>query len=300
MRQADVVHVPLPGDIAFLGMLTALAFRKRVLARYGGSWEPTSETTFMNRVTRECMRQCARSPRNVMLATGTGLEPPSPGIEWIFSTAISEREVETVRPDLSRLPGHPMRLAYVGRLSPEKGVKHLICALQMLRSEVPLAGEMPHLTVIGGGPEDHALRRLVEDLGCTAYVRFIGQLTRGELVQELQRADLCVLPSLTESFCKARLDAMVCGVPVITTEVGFGRDIVGSDGERGWVVPAGDAAALAHLLGRVLATPLDWPGLRARCRTYATRHTLERWTRDIGARCAKQWGLRFVGGRLVA
>ncbi|SRR5213593_2602704 len=298
IRHADVVHVPLPGDLPFLGMLAAVTLRKRLLARYGGSWLPTSETTFMNRVTRECMRRWA-SERNLMLATGTGSEPPGPGIEWLFATAISERELDVVRPDLSRPPGRPLRLAYVGRLSPEKGVAHLLGAVNLLRSDTP-PEEMPQLTVIGGGPEEDRLRHLVTRSGCAPYVRFVGQLTRGDVVRELLRTDVCVLPSLSESFCKARLDAMVCGVPVITTGVGFGREIVGVDGERGWVVPVGDAAVLAAAVRRVQTGSVDWAALRARCRTYAERHTLELWAQEIGERCARRWRWRLVDGRLVA
>ena len=55
-RKADVVHVPLPGDIPFLAMLVALVLRKQLIARYGGSWYANSETTFMNRLTKTVMK----------------------------------------------------------------------------------------------------------------------------------------------------------------------------------------------------------------------------------------------------
>src|SRR2546430_16217231 len=106
------------------------------------------------------------------------------------------------------------------------------------------------------------------------------------------------LPSLSEGFCKARLDAMLCGVPVITTDVGFGREIVGADGERGWVVPPGDVGALVAALRRVVTTRLDWPSLRLRCRTYVEGQTLEAWGRRIAEICARQWKLSIVDGKL--
>src|SRR5437016_7528754 len=52
LRDADVVHTPVPGDIPFLGMIVAGSMRKRVFAMYNGSWTADSETTWMNRVTR--------------------------------------------------------------------------------------------------------------------------------------------------------------------------------------------------------------------------------------------------------
>src|SRR2546430_12640880 len=106
------------------------------------------------------------------------------------------------------------------------------------------------------------------------------------------------LPSLSEGFCKARLDAMVCGVPVIATDVGFGREIVGSDGERGWVVPPGDVPTLVAALRRVVTEPLDWPGLRLRCRKYAEGQTLQAWACRIARLCAQQWNMSIVKGKL--
>jgi len=192
-----------------------------------------------------------------------------------------------------------LQLAYVGRLSPEKGVEHLISALSSLRHE-HLGNRLPQLTVIGDGPLRRDLTALARSLGCEANVRFVGQLGRDDLFQRLLDIDVCVLPSLTESFCKARLDAMLCGVPVVTTEVGFGRDIVGLNGERGWLVPPGDASKLAAAIKHVVVGPVEWGAMRARCRAYAESHTLEEWTRQIGERCARQWRMAVVDGRLVS
>src|SRR5689334_7005392 len=101
VRDADAVHVPLPGDLPFLGMLVAQWFRKPLLARYGSSWTINSETTVMNRVTKRWMRLAAGG-RNVMLATGEAETPPAPGIHWIFASAIRARELEDLRPSLDR------------------------------------------------------------------------------------------------------------------------------------------------------------------------------------------------------
>jgi glycosyltransferase involved in cell wall biosynthesis len=126
--------------------------------------------------------------------------------------------------------------------------------------------------------------------GCADVVEFRGQLSRTALLAELCRSDVCVLPSLTESFCKARLDAMLCGVPVVTTEVGFGREIVGADGERGWIIPAGDDQALTGVLGRLADGEGDWPEIRRRARTYAEHFTIETWTEQHAEACARRWG----------
>jgi glycosyltransferase involved in cell wall biosynthesis len=299
VEDADVVHTPVPGDIAFLGMIVASALRKRLFALYNGSWVNDSETTWMNKVTRGCMRVLAGG-RNVMLAVGPedSLTVPAKGMRWIFVTTIAQDEVGSVRPTLERAPSVPLQLTYLGRLSPEKGLPYLLEAMSVLRADAGLNGLMPHLTLIGDGSQRADLVAAVERLHCEDVVHLTGQLNREEVIRHLLLTDVCVLPSLTEGFPKARLDAMLCGVPVITTTVGFGREMIGLDGERGWVVPPGDVAALVAALRRVVLERLDWGDLRRRCRSYAERQTLEAWARRTAEICAQQWDLSFAGGKL--
>ena len=248
MASADVVHTPIPGDIPFLGLILALVRRKRLIARYGSSWFSTGETTLMNRVTRGVMRRMAGG-RNVMLATGAEEDGvPAPGMHWLFATAIASAEVDQVQPDLGREPSAPLRLIYPGRLSSEKGVEDLVEAMGVLKRERPSCDIT--LTIAGEGPRHDWMKSRLRELGCQDAVYFAGLLDRKGLMSELMRSDVCVLPSLTESFCKARLDAMLCGVPVLTTDVGFGRTLVG-DGERGWIVPIGDPGAIAGAVSRI-------------------------------------------------
>ncbi len=297
IRSADVVHVPLPGDIPLVAMLMAVLARKRVIARYGGSWIRTEQTTAMNSITRGLMRAFAGG-RNVMLATGEGDTPPAPNIHWLFATAISEAELRSnPSSDLRRPVGNPFRLIYAGRLSREKGMESLVEGLGLL-ARGPVAGRGFELVVVGDGPMRAWMEARVRELGCEAMVEFVGQLDRSRLLERMVRADLCVLPSLSESFCKARLDAMLCGVPVLTTEVGFGRMLIGQDGERGWIVPSGDGAAVAAALAGILKSPSEWPAIRQRCRSFVEGYTLERWTQSVGEIAAEQWGGAVVGGRL--
>jgi glycosyltransferase involved in cell wall biosynthesis len=296
--KADVVHVPPPGDIPLLGMLVGLALRKRLLVRYCGSWFSTPETTVMNRVTRGLMRLFAGG-RNVMLATGLLETPPAPGMHWIFTTAFTAQEVAAIRPELDRSQQEPLRLVYAGRLSHVKGVLVLLEALGALKESNPALLGRFELTLAGDGEERASLESVATVRGLTNTVRFLGQLDRSAVMQVLCKADVCVLPSLSESFCKARIEAMLCGTPVVTTEVGFGRELIGPDGERGWLARSGDAKDLARALARLLEEKRDWPALRRRCRAFAERFTLDAWTNEIGRLCASQWGVSVRNGKLA-
>ena len=291
---ADVVHTPVPGDVAFLGMVVALARRKRFIGLYNGSWLPNSETTMMNRVTRTCMRAFAGG-RNVMLAVGDGEAPPARGIEWVFATALSDEEVAGIRVDLERGLSSPPRLIYAGRLSVEKGVPNLIRALAILRAEG--FQPMPHTTLVGDGPQRGEIEALIRELGVEQHVTLTGQLERPALSTMLSQADLCVHPSFTEGYCKAWLDAMAHGLPVLTTEVGAARAVVGADNSRGWLVPPGDATAFASALREVLVGPVAWRPLRQHCREFAAARTLEKWAAAIGQTCASQWGTALDSAR---
>lgn len=295
VRRADVVHVPVPGDISFLALCIALMTGRRLLARYEGSWFPNRQTTLMNRVTRAILRRIAGGKR-VVIATGAGTSQPAPRIEWLFSTALTRSELDQIQPILDRGLADPPRLIYAGRLSPEKGIPFLIRAIARLRDTnfAPL----PRVTLVGDGVQREELESLVSQVGCENLIRFAGQLDRARLSAEFERADVCVQPSLSEGFSKAWLDAMAHGLPVISSSVGAAPAVIGGQGERGWLIKPGDEMELTAVLKEVLGGAVNWLDLRQRCRSYAEEHTLERWTEKIGHACARSWNLKFANGKL--
>lgn len=293
--KADVVHTPVPGDMPLLGMLVAIAIRKRLLVRYGGSWASTNTTTMMNRITRGIMCRFAGG-RNVMLATGHESESPGRNVKWIFSTAISNHELSQITPSLRDELPSPARLVYIGRLSSEKGVAVLIRAISRLRSTN--IQSMPVVTIIGDGPQRGELKALIHELGCDSFFRFVGQLDRSRLSTELLSADLCVQPSLTEGFSKAWLDAMAFGLPVLASDVGAARSVIGQNQERGWLTSPGDDAMLASRLSEILAIANGWREMRIRCRQFVEQRTLESWQARLGELCAQQWKMKLIDGKL--
>ncbi len=132
---------------------------------------------------------------------------------------------------------------YCGRLVPEKNVDGLLAAWRSVRRHHPEA----RLLVVGGGPDEQALRRAAGE-----GVAFLGERT--DVVPVLRAADLFVLPSRTEGLSNALLEAMACGLPVVATRVGANEEVV-RDGETGRLAPMGDDAALASTLDALLADP---------------------------------------------
>jgi D-inositol-3-phosphate glycosyltransferase len=150
---------------------------------------------------------------------------------------------------------------FVGRIEQIKGIDVLLRAFGLLFFRRPDLRRDVCLLVVGGAldPQDdasesdkiHELRRLVHEHRMEANVNFVGSLDQETLALYYAAADLCAVPSLTESFGLVALEAMACGTPVVGTRVGGLQTII-EDGESGLLVPAGDYQALAEAIANVL------------------------------------------------
>jgi D-inositol-3-phosphate glycosyltransferase len=149
--------------------------------------------------------------------------------------------------------GNEPLLLYVGRIAPIKGLETLLDALARVRRG-SLTGA--RLLIVGGEADEPAdgheadIRRRVDALGLRDVVRFVGAQRQEVLRDYYVAADVAVLPSYYESFGMVALEAMACGTPVIASRVG-GLATTVRDGVTGFLVPDGDAAALAEQLGAV-------------------------------------------------
>jgi D-inositol-3-phosphate glycosyltransferase len=150
---------------------------------------------------------------------------------------------------------------FVGRIEQIKGIDVLLRALGRLFSRHPDLRSDVCLLVVGGAldPGDDApetekileLRRLVHEHRMEANVNFVGSLDQEKLALYYAAADVCAVPSLTESFGLVALEAMACGTPVVGTRVGGLQTLI-EDGESGLLVPPGDDEALAEAIAQVL------------------------------------------------
>jgi glycosyltransferase involved in cell wall biosynthesis len=143
--------------------------------------------------------------------------------------------------------GHPLHLAYLGRLIQSKGLLEIVEATRILHGR----GIAVRVTIAGSGPLETRLRELVARARLTQHVTFAGALS-GDAKDTLWReADLFVLPTYhKEGLPYALLEAMAAGaVPVVTSEGGI-PDVL-EDGVHGLMVPAQDPAALAAAIARL-------------------------------------------------
>jgi rhamnosyl/mannosyltransferase len=140
-------------------------------------------------------------------------------------------------------------ILFVGRLVYYKGVEILLDAMTQCPGM---------LLIVGDGPLQGQLQAGVARRGLSGRVDFLGRVTDGDLTDYYRAADLFVLPSThkTEAFGLTQVEAMACGVPVISTDLPTGVPWVNQHGVTGLVVPPGDSAALAAGISRLAADPV--------------------------------------------
>lgn len=169
--------------------------------------------------------------------------------------------------------GRVPQLLFVGRLSPEKGLDVLLRALALLPDRLPF-----HLTVAGDGPLRHELEELASHLGLNGRVAWRGFCQQP--ADLLGVSDVCVVPSRTESFGLAVVEAMAAGVACVASCTGGIREMI-INGLDGLLVAPDDPHALAERLEDVLTDGQLRTALgRAARDTALTRYSQQRMIRE--------------------
>jgi D-inositol-3-phosphate glycosyltransferase len=187
------------------------------------------------------------------------------------------------------LDGSPM-LLFVGRIQPLKGLDVAIGALSELRRRDA------RLVVVGGpsGPDGdtEAAKAMVlaDELGVADRIRWIDPQPHHLLASYYRAADVCIVPSRSESFGLVALEAAACGIPVVAASVGGLRTLV-QDGETGYLIEDRRPEVFAHAVDALLDDPAraqrmgDAAGSRARGYTWSTTAArLRRLYADLTAR----------------
>ncbi len=155
------------------------------------------------------------------------------------------------------LPAKGPLLLFVGRIQPLKGAAVAVATLATVLQDDPDA----HLVVVGGpsGPRgDEEVARidaLVDGLGLRDRVLFVPPRPHELLSTFYRAADVCLVPSRSESFGLVALEAAACGTPVVASDVGGLRSLV-DHGRTGYLVEEPDPEAYAGWVRQILAEPL--------------------------------------------
>jgi glycosyltransferase involved in cell wall biosynthesis len=187
-------------------------------------------------------------------------------------------------PHIRRVPGRLMTTASAD--VPLKGLTYLIEALAKIRTERDDA----HLVVIGQPRHKSAVPAQIARLGLQGAIEFVSGVSDERIVELYAEAEIAVVPSLYEGFSLPAIEAMACGVPLVTTTGGALPEVVGTSGDGAMTVEPGDPGALAQMIIEVL----NDDGLRARLGERGRRRVLDRFTwRKTAEGTAEQYYLEL-------
>ena len=246
-ERIDVVHAHMPRASVPGSILARLARVPVVVSHEHGSWlDGKRMRPFLDRnvVARLSTRMLAvsewdrqqliaheRIPPAQILVMPNGIAPPPAG---------GPAELA----DLDVPPGTTV-IGAVGRLFEVKGYDYLIRAVALLKAR----GRSLRCVVLGEGPEEQRLKRLIADLGVEEEVRLIGH--RQDVAEIVRALDVAVLPSRAEGSPLVVLEYMALGAPIVATTVGGVPELI-EDGVHGLLVAPRDPGALAQAIDRLL------------------------------------------------
>ena len=127
-------------------------------------------------------------------------------------------------------PNDYLKLITVGRLAPWKNIDIIIEAL----SDYKKANQNFIFYIVGSGPEEIKLKKLVNDLDLENFVTFTGQLQKDDLNYYLQKSDIYIQASSYEGLPHVILEAMSHNLSIISTPIGGTNEVI-QDGKNGWV-----------------------------------------------------------------
>ena len=189
----------------------------------------------------------------------------------MFASIVTDAEVEQTCNSTQHVRASgPWRIVWAGRMASEKGLPEIIEAVRLLLER----DRDVTLVLVGDGP---ARAQLESAAAClpperVEWLGYVGE--RATYLGLLRRADLFIYPSRADAVPKVLIEALAAGVPVVAADVGAVAEVLGH-GDRGRLVPAADAAAMADAADQLLSDPHARQALRDRGLAWAAEHTAE-------------------------
>lgn len=181
-----------------------------------------------------------------------------------------EQEIHASLHESVHLPADAKVIAAMGRLDPQKGFDLLMDAFSKLSLQHPAW----HLVIFGEGSARPVLEAHIGRLGLGTRVHLPGLVRTAR--RYLAEADLFVLPSRFEGFPNVLLEAMACGLPVVSFDCPSGPGEIIRDGHDGLLVKAGDVGALAAAMSALMESPERREEMGRNARQVLERFSMDR------------------------
>ncbi|MEM9253839.1 MAG: glycosyltransferase family 4 protein [Pseudomonadota bacterium] len=176
-------------------------------------------------------------------------------------------DLDTFQPGLRSEAGDPCTVVITRNLEAIYGIDAAIRAIHLVRQRYPQV----RLKIAGSGPQLGQLELMVQELGLDETVEFVGRLDRKGIVDLYRHADVMLNPTRVDNMPNSVLEALACGLPVVSTHVG-GVPYIVEDGETALLVPPDDEDAMADALLKVLRDDELYSALRTRGQALVERY----------------------------
>lgn len=190
---------------------------------------------------------CVSAPLKQQLAELLG--PSSPGIHLIWMGVDTQHFLPSER--TPRRSSDPLRLMTVARLHENKGHRFALRAIRRHKDR----GMNAVYTIVGDGPARQAIEEEIDSLDLSDSVQLVGTRSENEIQQLLHKSDALLLTSVgSEGAPVAIMEAMACGVPVVSSAIGGTTDMI-EHGQDGFLVEQGDVEGIAQCLKELTDSP---------------------------------------------
>jgi glycosyltransferase involved in cell wall biosynthesis len=189
-----------------------------------------------------------------------------PSVMHVVPVGVDPEQFRPI-PGVARIPGRLVTTASADVTM--KGLRYLLEALAKLRTEREVS-----LVVIGRPKEGGRSAETIKRLGLTDIVSFVSGVSDQRIYELYSESELAIVPSLYEGFSLPAIEAMACGVPLVSTTGGALPEVVGHDNETAFLVTPGDSEALAARI----RTALDDPDLRAKVGAQGRQRVIDNWS----------------------
>jgi glycosyltransferase involved in cell wall biosynthesis len=251
-RKVRLAHIHAASGVSFwrksLFAWSVLLFgRPLLLHMHGGEFESFYQNCpwLAKRLISALMRR-ARGVGVLSQSWVERLRPICPEARWlVLPNPVAVRPL----PSASREQDPFLRVLFLGRLEPAKGVFELIRAFAQARSQVPRL----RLMLAGEGNRAEVLR-LARELGVLDAIELLGWITGTNKDEWLDRCHIFALPSHVEGLPVSMLEAMAAGQAVVVTRVGSIPEVI-QHGQNGWLVPPAEVQPLAQALITLATQP---------------------------------------------
>tara|TARA_B100001123_G_scaffold374234_1_gene439371 strand:- start:2381 stop:3532 length:1152 start_codon:yes stop_codon:yes gene_type:complete len=183
---------------------------------------------------------------DALVANSEGLKSIAHRVEPTVEIEVIPNGIDTNRfqPRKEDRKGDTVRILFVGRLEPYKGLDHLIEAIALIKPRLTCGLAVD---IVGDGSLRDELPEQIRKLDVNQEVHLKGGVSPDRIPSEFQQADIFVLPSIVEGMPNVVLEAMASGLPVVTTEIPGSQELV-LNGQTGFLVPHSSPTELGKAL----------------------------------------------------